>query len=105
MVGRAPGKRKPPSIGLQYNMLADDYLRVAAVAEAAGGRPTPAAKAGIPVDSIITAVNGEPVGRWLELAEKLRSHAGDTVQLTLTMPGGEQAERAFEVPRSLRTRV
>jgi regulator of sigma E protease len=42
---------------------------------------TPAQKAGLEVDDVIAAVDGQKVGSWLELSEAIRASAGKTLTL------------------------
>jgi len=97
------GKRKPPRIDAEFNLVANDLLRVAKVVPESAGLPTPAAQAGIPDGALIKALDGAPVGRWTELAERLRARAGEEVTLTYETTDGETKSAAMRVPHSLRT--
>ena len=64
-----------------------DRIVVAAVA-----KDSPAARAGIPENALITRVNDTPVATWAELYAGVRAHAGE--KLTLTYRLGEQETTA-----------
>ncbi len=92
-----------PTIQAQYQMFADQYLRVGSIVETMMGSETPAAKAGIPANAFITAVNDQPMQTWVQLAEALRANAGHDVTVTYNL-GDENGKTAtLGVPHSLRT--
>jgi membrane-associated protease RseP (regulator of RpoE activity) len=97
------GKQKPPNIGAEYALQADTLMRVAQVVAEVADHPTPAAAAGIPPGALIRSVNGEPVQRWLELAEVFRRHAGETVEVGYDLADEPGLTAEMAVPQSLRT--
>ena len=96
-------KRSAPDAGATFLMFADDWLLTGQIVDEVLGAPTPAHQAGIPARSLITAVDGEPVARWLALAEAFRAHAGQTVTLTYDHGTSKGQTCAFDVPRTVRT--
>lgn len=48
---------------------------------------SPADTAGLMADDRITAVNGEPIGYWVELVEAIEANAGDTLTLGVDRSG------------------
>jgi len=91
------------SLDASYMLVADDVLRVGRIVESLAGRPSPAAKAGIPSGSRILRVEEKPIRTWVELIGLFREHAGTTVSLAYEPPQGGEAVAPFEIPRSLRT--
>jgi len=91
------------TINAQYKIVADDLLRVGAVAEQISGRTTPAAEASIPAGALITGVDGQEVKQWRELIDVFREKAGTTVQLAYQDVAGDSHVTPFRVPPSIRT--
>jgi regulator of sigma E protease len=94
-----------PTIHAEHQMFADRYLRVGSVVETMMGEATPAAKAGIPANAIITAANGQPIESWVELAELFRMHAGQDVTLTYNLGKEHGLTATLSIPHSLRTKL
>jgi regulator of sigma E protease len=99
------GKRKLPTIHAEFDLIADDLLRVAQVVEDAYGVTTPAAKAGIPAGALIRSINGEAVTRWTEVAEHFRANAGGDVQVVYDTDTQTDVAATLRVPHSLRTKL
>ena len=60
-----------------------------------------AEKAGIPVGSIVTAINGARIADQLAAIVKIRSYApGTTVQVTVTLPNGDSKTFAVKLGSS-----
>ncbi len=93
----------PGSIDVRNTLVADEVLQVSEIVPTINGRPSPAALAGIPAGAKITAVNDAPVKRWRDLIAVFRKHAGTTVQIAYSEPGGAARIAAFPVPHSLHT--
>jgi len=93
----------PGSIDASFNLVADDVMTVGEVAATINGRPSPAAKAGIPPGVTIASVNGQRVSDWRELIAAFRAHAGTAVQFGYLTQKGEAQAAAFDVPHCLRT--
>ncbi|MCH7591622.1 MAG: RIP metalloprotease RseP, partial [Planctomycetes bacterium] len=93
----------PGTIDAGLNLVPDDILRVAKIVETIDGRPSPAARAGLTAGILITAVNGEPVGKWRELVDAFRDHAGTSVELSYRDARNVPGTVDFSVPHSLRT--
>ncbi|HNO78396.1 MAG TPA: site-2 protease family protein [Phycisphaerae bacterium] len=92
-----------PTIGAQFEMLADGYLRVASVVETTMDKETPAAQAGIPVNAMITKVNDKPVKSWVQLAEAFRKNAGSDVVVSYDLGAEKDLTATMSIPRSLRS--
>lgn len=96
----SPGK---PEIGAKLNINAAEVLRVGAVADTLGGKPSPAKESGIPRGALITHVNNESVGTWLELLDRFSKHAGSALTLTYDHDGETGLTCVFKIPRTIRT--
>jgi len=93
----------PGSLDASYPLVADDVLLVGSIVPEIHGKPSPAAKAGIPSGARLTQMNGEPIENWRELVEGFRNHAGTDVELSYVTQEREDRVATFSVPRSLRT--
>jgi membrane-associated protease RseP (regulator of RpoE activity) len=93
----------PGSIDATFNLVADDFLQVGEIVPAIHGRPSPAARASIPLGAKITSVDGTPVQRWRDLISAFQRRAGSTLQLGYTDSNGQAHVAAFDVPHSLHT--
>jgi membrane-associated protease RseP (regulator of RpoE activity) len=95
-IPRAPfsllGKSIPTVDGLM-RCLDENHVVVADVLPLLGRYPSPARAAGIPVGSVILAVDGKPVTYWYELCEAFRSAAGRAVELTYRVADEERRAR------------
>lgn len=96
-------RRSKPDPGATFLMFADDWMKVGRVVQQVLGKPTPAKTAGIPQGATISHINGEPVHRWIELTEKFRANAGETVNLTYSHNGEKGLTASLRIPRSIRT--
>lgn len=94
-----------PTIQAQYQMFADRYLRVGSVIDTMMGEETPAAKAGIPANAIITAVNDQPIDTWVQLTEAFRKNAGQDVAVTYDLGDKQGVSATMSIPDSLRTKL
>lgn len=89
-----------PRIGLPLDLPEDDRLIVADVRAEVGGRPSPAAQAGIPRGAVILAADGKPLESWAELTAAFRAAAGRSVRLHYRS-GVQFAEASLQVPQAL----
>lgn len=94
---------EPGDIQAKFDWIPNEVLRVGGIDEEIGGRPSPAAVAGIPAGALIREVDGQPVSTWQELIEALRVRAGSDVRLTYRDRAGSEQHATFPVPRSIRT--
>jgi serine protease Do len=90
----AQGKVRRGYLGVTLESVKDEYARVYGLSEAKGaiimdvqptkdGQPTPAAKAGMQSNDIITEFNGQPVGSAQDLIQKVAaSPVGDSASFT-----------------------
>jgi regulator of sigma E protease len=53
---------------------------------------SPAAKAGVEPDDEIVRIDGQPVGDFLQCAERLRKRSGETIQLVVKRKDGESSK-------------
>src|SRR4030095_15840960 len=91
----AQGKVRRGYLGVTLESVRDEYARVYGLSEAKGaivmdvrptegGQPTPAAKAGMQPNDIITEFNGQPVGTAQDLIQKVAATAvGESASFTL----------------------
>lgn len=93
----------PGTIDANFSLMADDVLQTAEIVTEINGRPSSAAKAGIPTGAKIEAVNGQAVSTWRELVNRFREHAGSDVELRIVDSAGASATKNFHVPHSLHT--
>lgn len=93
----------PGSIDAIHSLIADDVMRVGRIVPTIHGKPSPAARAGIPRGATIVSINEHNVLRWRHLIELFREHAGQTVQLGYLDRENRQVVTPFEVPACLRT--
>ncbi|MCP4247350.1 MAG: RIP metalloprotease RseP [bacterium] len=103
--GHLFGPGDPPNLEANYDLIANDLLRVGAPVEKVAGKPTPAFEAGVPPGALITAVNGMAVTTWVELIEQFRQQAGQTIRLSYTTPDGRETTAEMAVPHCLRTKM
>ncbi|NOX59877.1 MAG: PDZ domain-containing protein [Planctomycetes bacterium] len=102
IVGWHKGK---PSIHAQYQVFADRLLRVGSIVDTMMGQETPAAKAGIPVNAVISKINEQSVSTWVDLAEALRTRAGEDVVVSYALNGEADLTATLSVPNCLRTKL
>lgn len=93
----------PGSINSRYNLIAADFLQIGNIVPTIDGRPSPAARAGIPSGVQIAAVNGKPVSTWPELIESFQSNAGTQIDLAYVDQANKRHVVPFHVPHCLRT--
>ncbi len=93
----------PGSIDASYSLVADDLLRTGEPIATLNGKPSPAAEADIPGGALITAVNGEKVGKWRDLITAFQAAAGTSVNISYTSRDGKEHTTPFRVPKSLQT--
>ena len=94
--------RKPGSIQARMTLIAENYLLVAGIVPMIGDRPSPAAKAKVPVGAVIVAVDGTTVQGWSDVIDLFVSSAGQTIDLTYDLKGNRKTV-AFDVPATIRT--
>ncbi|MBV9666388.1 MAG: PDZ domain-containing protein, partial [Actinobacteria bacterium] len=93
LVGSLAKGETPPgssaTAGAYLGVSLQDAANGAQVTDVASG--TPAAKAGMSVGDVITAIDGQSVGGASDLVTAIRSHkAGDKVQLTVQRNGASR---------------
>ena len=84
-----------PRVGLGFELGEENRAVVAAVAP-----ETPAAELNLPRGAEITAIDGEPVGDWFAVTQKLLGAGGRAVRLTYRT-GGDEVTAELQVPPSL----
>ncbi len=96
------GPAGPPALGLEPVPAEEDRLVVADVLDTLRGRPSPAARAGIPRGAVILSVDGRPVSRWVHLTDEFRRAAGRPVVLEYRVDD-RIARTTLDVPHSIST--
>lgn len=93
----------PGSIDAFTNMIAEDVLQIGDIVPMIGGRPSPAAQAGIPEGVKIIRIDDRPISTWTQLIDAFRAGAGTSVNLTFVQRSGPQQTLPFAVPHCLHT--
>jgi len=93
----------PGTIGAQFQLIAEDVLRLGEPVMEVDGVPTPAARCGIQAGAEMLQVDGRDVSSWTELINAFRARAGHPVELKYVDAYGQTKTASFEVPHCLRS--
>lgn len=87
------------------DLLAEDVMVIGHIVKKINGRPSPAAKSGIPPGVRLLSVNDKSISRWRELIEVFRDLAGQSVRIAYLDHDGQSKNVSFSIPHSLRTKL